>query len=86
MVEKNLHQDLTKGGSEKLTKNDIIMNSCLDTQTSETRMAKLKRLLRVDSDETEDIHTKYHQTSEDMEKKLKQFQEQLNIKVYLNKL
>ena len=43
---------------------------------------RLKRLLRVDSDsDTQELHTKYKETALDREKKLKQFEEQLNIKV-----
>ena len=56
----------------------------VETQRKEGRLERLKRFLRVDSDETEDIHEKYHQTADDVEKRLKRFEEQLNITVNIN--
>ena len=45
---------------------------------------KLKRVLRVDSDDdTDTLHNKYKETAKDREEKLRMFEEQLNIKVYL---
>ena len=45
-------------------------------------VARLKRILRVDSDEeTDNLHTKYKETARDREHKLKMFEQQLNIKV-----
>ena len=41
---------------------------------------KVKRLLRVDSDDTEELHNKFRETSRDREEKIKLFEEQLNIK------
>ena len=41
----------------------------------------MKRLLRVDSDDTEELHNKFRETSKDREEKIRLFEEQLNIKV-----
>ena len=42
---------------------------------------KMKRLLRVDSDDTEELHNKFRETAKDREEKIRLFEEQLNIKV-----
>ena len=44
-------------------------------------MDRVKKLLRVDSDDTEELHNKYRETSKDREEKIKLFEEQLNIMV-----
>ena len=41
----------------------------------------VKRFLKVDNDDTEELHNKYRETSKDREAKIKLFEEQLNIKV-----
>ena len=46
-------------------------------------MERVKQLLRVDSDSTEELHNKYKETSKDREEKIKMFEEQLNITVSL---
>jgi hypothetical protein len=40
---------------------------------------KVKKMLRVDSDDTEELHNKDRDTSKDREEKIKLFEEQLNI-------
>ena len=42
---------------------------------------RVKRFLKVDNDDTEELHNKYRETSKDREEKIKLFEEQLNIKV-----
>ena len=44
-------------------------------------MDRVKRFLKVDNDDTEELHNKYRETSKDREAKIKLFEEQLNIKV-----
>jgi len=43
---------------------------------------RVKRLLRVDSDSSEELHNKYRETSKDREEKIKLFEKQLNIKLH----
>ena len=50
-------------------------------ERKDSMVDRVKRLLRVDSDETEELHNKYRETSKDREEKIKLFEEQLNIKV-----
>ena len=47
----------------------------------DTLVNRIKKLLKVDSDDTEELHNKYRETSKDREEKIKLFEEQLNIKV-----
>ena len=42
---------------------------------------RVKRFLKVDNDDTEELHNMYRETSKDREAKIKLFEEQLNIKV-----
>ena len=44
-------------------------------------MDRVKRFLKVDNDDSEELHNKYRETSKDREAKIKLFEEQLNIKV-----
>ena len=44
-------------------------------------MDRVKRFLKVDNDDTEELHNKYRETSKDREAKIRLFEEQLNIKV-----
>eukprot|EP00090_Calanus_glacialis_P004952 TRINITY_DN13753_c0_g1_i1.p1 TRINITY_DN13753_c0_g1~~TRINITY_DN13753_c0_g1_i1.p1 ORF type:complete len:167 (-),score=40.71 TRINITY_DN13753_c0_g1_i1:180-680(-) len=43
---------------------------------------RVKRFLKVDNDDTEELHNKYRETSKDREEKIKLFEEQLNIKIH----
>ena len=42
---------------------------------------RVKRFLKVDNDDTEELHNKYRETSKDREEKIRLFEEQLHIKV-----
>ena len=42
---------------------------------------RVKRFLKVENDDSEELHNKYRETSKDREAKIKLFEEQLNIKV-----
>ena len=44
-------------------------------------MDRVKRFLKVDNDDTEELHNKYRETSKDREAKIQLFERQLNIKV-----
>ena len=61
-----------------LTFNLFLTDSGEDKRDS--MVDKVKRLLRVDSDDTEELHNKFRETSRDREEKIKLFEEQLNIK------
>ena len=52
-----------------------------DPSRKNSLVERVKQLLRVDSDSTEELHNKYKETSKDREEKIKMFEEQLNIKV-----
>ena len=53
-----------------------------NNKSSDSLVDKLKRVLRVDSDEdTDTLHNKYKETAKDREEKLRMFEKQLNIKV-----
>ena len=47
----------------------------------EPLLDKVKRLLKVESDDTDELHNKYRETAKDREAKVKLFEEQLNIQV-----
>ena len=47
----------------------------------ESVVDRVKRVLRVENDDTEELHNKFRETSKDREAKIKMFEEQLNIKV-----
>ena len=47
----------------------------------ESIVDRVKRVLRVENDDTEELHNKFRETSKDREEKIKMFEEQLNIKV-----
>ena len=54
-----------------------------NNKSSDSLVDKLKRVLRVDSDEdTDTLHNKYKETAKDREEKLRMFEKQLNIKVF----
>ena len=41
---------------------------------------RVKRFLKVDNDDSEELHNKYRETSKDRKATIKSFEEQLNIK------
>ena len=41
----------------------------------------MKKFLKVENDDTDELHNKYRETSKDREAKVKLFEEQLNIQV-----
>ena len=47
----------------------------------ESVVDRVKRVLRGENDDTEELHNKFRETSKDREEKIKMFEEQLNIKV-----
>ena len=65
---------------------DLCLNKSVDisgaaTVSSSKKQSRVMRLLRVESDGTEELHNKYRETSKDRKKKIELFEEQLNIKV-----
>ena len=65
---------------------DLSFNKSVDiagaaTVSSSKKQSRMMRMLRVESDGTEELYNKYRETSKDREKKIELFEEQLNIKV-----
>ena len=49
-------------------------------------LERVKRILKVENDDTDELHNKYRETAKDREAKVKLFEKQLNIQVVYNML
>ena len=79
----SVNQDHHNAGMRSyVRRSDSSLVDHLGDRSSDSLVDKLKKVLRVDSDEdTDTLHNKYKETAKDREEKLRMFEKQLNIKV-----